>query len=206
MFADGSNGSVELFNDHIVIRRKGIANLITQGFQGDKTIPLKSITAVQFRPAGAFMGGLVQFTIAGGREFRGGMLEATKDENAVIFERKQESAFLDLRDAIQTAIAGASTLAIGARSNLTDELSKLVELVEKGYLTRDEYNARKNEILQPTVPRSVAPASPQSSIRSRVNSMPTVEPVAQPRPIKPKLRPILIVALIIVAAFIYLST
>jgi hypothetical protein len=96
MYAEGSNGGVTLHDDQLIIRRKGVANILTQGFQGEKSIPLRNITAVQFRSAGAMMAGYIQFTIMGGREFRGGMGEATRDENAVLFERKQEPAFQQL--------------------------------------------------------------------------------------------------------------
>lgn len=139
MHAEGSNGSVELLKDRIVIRRKGIANVLTQGIQGDKSIPLSSITAIQFKPAGSFLGGLIQFTILGGREFRGGMLEATKDENAVIFDLTQQPAFEKLRDAIE-----AARFRTPQHSQSTvDDLLKLAELLEKGLLTRDEFDQKK---------------------------------------------------------------
>lgn len=209
MFADGSNGSVQLFDDHIVIRRKGFANILTQGLQGDKTVPFASITAVQLRPAGALMGGLIQFTILGGREFRGGMLEATKDENAVIFEKKQEPAFLALRDAVQQAISRGAVMDRGSSSNPAGELSKLAELVEKGYLTRDEYDAQKRAILQQSSQTSASsePEPPErtTSIRSRVNAMPSAASVEVSRPVKKKRHPLLIAAALIAGAIILLS-
>lgn len=152
MLVDGSNGSVELLDNHIVIRRKGFANVLTQGIQGDKSIPMTSITAVQFRSAGSMMAGLIQFTIVGGREFRGGMLEATKDENAVLFERKQQSQFQALHDAVQQAISRHSRTEERQVTSSADELAKLAGLVEKGYLTREEYDQRKSTILQQPFP------------------------------------------------------
>jgi hypothetical protein len=144
MRVEGSNGSVELLDDHIVIRRKGVMNILTQGIQGDKSVPLNAITSVQFRAAGAFMAGLIQFTIKGGREFRGGMMEATKDENAVLFTRDQQKGFERIRDSVQNIIAkpNASTNAPNA-----DELLKLADLVDRGYLTKDEFEQRKRDIL-----------------------------------------------------------
>lgn len=143
---EGSNGSVELLEDRIVIRRKGIANMLTQGLQGDKEIPLSSIMAVHFKDAGKWMAGLIQFTIMGGREFRGGMLEATKDENAVLFERKQQPSFEQLRDEIRSRIIKPASASVGG--NASDELTKLAVLVEKGFLTREEFDKRKAELLR----------------------------------------------------------
>lgn len=148
MFADGSNGSVELVGDSIIIRRKGLANILTQGVQGDKQIPLRSITAIQFRSAGAMMAGLIQFTIIGGREFRGGMLEATKDENAVMFSREQESAFLALRDTLQSQI-GKPHSAPGMGFATTD-LERLADLHERGHLTADEFAEAKKRVFSDT--------------------------------------------------------
>lgn len=144
MRAEGSNGSVELLDDRIVIRRKGVMNILTQGIQGDKNIPFSTITAVQFRAAGALMAGMIQFTLLGGREFRGGMLEATKDENAVLFERRQQPAFEQVRDAVQRAITTPNK---PRPDNAADELIKLADLVDRGMLSREEFDNRKAKLL-----------------------------------------------------------
>lgn len=165
MFADGSNGSVELAGDSIIIRRKGFANVLTQGVQGDKRVPLKSITAVQFRSAGSMMAGLIQFSILGGREFRGGMLEATKDENAVMFTREQEPSFAALRDVILQRINQPDRPVGGGAS--AEELERLAALLEKGHLTPEEFADAKKHILggHPSVAlRPGAPAYQSSPV------------------------------------------
>ena len=59
--------------------------------KGEKRIPLASITAVQWKPAGPIMSGFIQFTIPGGNEVRSRYgsqtRDAGKDENTVIFYR-----------------------------------------------------------------------------------------------------------------------
>lgn len=184
MRVEGSNGSVEYLGDRIVIRRKGLANVLTQGAQGDKTFPLSRITAVQFRRAGSMMAGLIQFTIQGGREFRGGMLEATKDENAVMFTRDQEPAFARLREQVESAIMAGTTPAPSVRSEI-DDLAKLAELHEKGYLTTNEFEARKQTILLP------AQGQVSETLRQRVRQQaaPIPEPVPQETPAKKRLLP-----------------
>lgn len=164
MLAQGANGSVELLNNHIVIRRKGFANVLTQGLQGDKAVLLSSITAVQFRPAGSVMAGLIQFTLVGGGESAGGMIEATKDENAVLFSKPQEPAFVAMRDAIQSAISRSDYPA--QSSAPATELAKLAELFEKGHLTREEFDKAKSQVLflhnSGAVPLDPATSSPLS--------------------------------------------
>lgn len=145
VLADGSNGSVELVGQTVIIRRKGFANILTQGVQGEKQFPLRSVTAVQYRSAGSMLAGLIQFSILGGREFRGGMLEATKDENAVMFTRQQEPAFSALRDIIQRSID--QPLNVVGDSGLLGELEGISSLYEKGHLTEGEFLDAKRRVL-----------------------------------------------------------
>ena len=145
MKATGSNGDVWLLEDGIVIRRKGLANIVTQGLQGEKRLPFSSITGVQLRHAGTFIAGVIQFTIKGGREFRGGLIEATKDENAVMFTRSSQSAFEQVRAGVLAGIAQAGPSR--DQSSVADELAKLANLVEQGFLTRAEFDHQKVALL-----------------------------------------------------------
>jgi Domain of unknown function (DUF4429) len=206
MFAEGSNGSVELFDNHIVIRRKGFANVLTQGIQGDKSIPLSSITAVQFRPVGSLMAGLIQFTLLGGREFRGGMLEATKDENAVLFIKEQEPVFVELQKVVQGAISRRVNAPSAQQPSVADELVKLADLVEKGYLTRDEYDEKKQALLasaSPT-PSSTRTTSSANSIRTSAAVVNTDNDELRQTSASKKRNPFIVGCLIIAAAFVVL--
>ncbi len=109
------------------------------------------------------MAGVIQFSIQGGREFHGGMMEATKDENAVLFTHQQGSEFSKLHALIEKAIIPEIIPRQDSRSEL-DDLTKLVELYEKGYLTKEEFENRKGVLLQPPghKPR---PPSESSSVR-----------------------------------------
>lgn len=147
MLADGSNGSVEFLGDRIIIRRKGFANKLTQGFQGDKTIMVRHITGVQFRAAGSMLAGSIQFTVMGGREYGGGLLEATKDENAVLFAANQQPAFETMRDAVQDAIADGGSVPAAPAQSAATELASLADLVEKGFLSREEFEEQKQRLL-----------------------------------------------------------
>ena len=146
MFADGSNGSVRLDGDRLRINRKGFANILTQGVQGEKVIPLASISAVQFKSAG-WMAGYIQFTIKGGIERPGGIMEATKDENAVLFEKKQQPAFEDLRKIVETAMSRPAASQGTRSSSESEELERLANLVERGFLTREEFEMKKRALL-----------------------------------------------------------
>lgn len=147
MIAEGSNGSIKLEEDSVKITRKGIANFLTQGLQGEKVIPVHSIKAIQFKEAGKWMAGFIQFTTIGSIERRGGMLEATKDENAVLFERSQQASFEILRRIIEDKMRDAEQ-PISRADSTAEELERLANLVERGFLTRDEFEKKKADILQ----------------------------------------------------------
>ena len=94
--AKGVNGEIDLLEDRITIRRKGVLSFMTQGVKGDKDILLSQITAIQFKRAG-LTSGYIQFSFTGGQEAKGGIFQGTKDENTVMFRKgKQEDAFPSL--------------------------------------------------------------------------------------------------------------
>jgi uncharacterized protein DUF4429 len=106
--AQGQGGTV-MFDGHFVtITRKGLGRLVVG--KGEKRIPLRSITAVQLKPAGPLVNGFIQFSMSGGEERRSQFgrqtFDAAGDENSGVFYRKQQPAFEQLRAAIEQAICG----------------------------------------------------------------------------------------------------
>ena len=105
--ARGYNGTVS-FDGHVVsITREGVLARVSFG-RSEKRIPIRSIAAIQIKPAGALTNGFIQFTVPGGIE-RGGQhgsrtLNAASDENSVVFLRKHQADFERIRDEIEAAI------------------------------------------------------------------------------------------------------
>ncbi|KQN01947.1 hypothetical protein ASE82_11740 [Sphingomonas sp. Leaf230] len=146
---DGQNGgTVELLDDVLVIRRKGLTSLLNHGLKGDKRIPYESITSVQFKEAG-FTTGYIQFGVAGGKESRAGVGAAVKDENTVLFIKKTASEFRQLRDLVeQRSIAARRGPPQATSSNgIADELRALAELRSAGILTDTEFQEQKSKLL-----------------------------------------------------------
>lgn len=103
----GHTGTVVFDGRAVVIRRDGFKARASVG-KGEKMIPLSSIQAVQFKPAGRMTNGFIQFTVPGGVESRSQFgtqtVDAVSDENSVVFTRKQMPEFEQLRDAVNSAI------------------------------------------------------------------------------------------------------
>ncbi len=150
--ARGHNGHVAFDGDYVHIQRKGFLARATAG-KGDKRIPITSITAVQWKPAGAFVNGFLQFTIPGGTEGRSrpgaSTVDASKDENSVIFTRKQQPAFEALRATVEDAVVASLQTAgpVAAAPSIPEQIQQLAGLRDQGLITPDEYEAKKAELL-----------------------------------------------------------
>lgn len=151
--ARGQSGTVTFDGTFVTISRTGLSRL-TVG-KGDKRIPAASITAVQWKSAGALVNGFIQFTLPGGNERRSRAgsqtFDAARDENSVVFTRKQEAAFAAVRQAVEQSIAqryAPQQTYAPAPSSVADELAKLGQLVQQGLLSREEYEAQKARILR----------------------------------------------------------
>lgn len=147
--ATGQTGTIEFDGQFVTITRDGWRGKAVFG-KGEKRIPVRSITAVQFKPAGALTQGFIQFTISGGSEKTGGRSsrtqEAFTDENSVVFLRKSLAGFEAVRDAVNAAIAADGQPS--ATPDLADQLSKLAALRDQGILTPEEFEAKKADILE----------------------------------------------------------
>ena len=152
MEVKGHNGTVDFDGDFVTIKRTGFLARASIG-KGEKRIPLSSITAVQWKPAGPMMNGFISFTLGGGNETRSRFgsqtSDAVKDENSVIFIKKQMPDFEALRSQVEEAIAARyrpSAPAPAAPDHLS-QLKQLGELRDAGILSEEEFAAKKAEIL-----------------------------------------------------------
>lgn len=153
--AKGVNGQLTVTPERIIISRKGMLGFMTQGLKGDKEIPLANITAVQMKRPGLGTNGYLQFSILGGVEARGGLFDATKDENTVMFSRGQQQAFQYAKELIEyyqrearrQAAAAAAAPVIQAAPSAADELAKWAQLRDQGVITPEDFEAKKRQLL-----------------------------------------------------------
>jgi len=149
----GHTGTVLWDGDFVSIKRTGFLARSAVG-KGEKRIPLASITAVQWKPAGPMVNGYIQFTVGGGNERRSAFgsqtTSAVKDENSVVFTKGQMAACSELRTAIEQAIverARPATAAFASSPDHMAQLRQLAELRDSGVVTPSEFEAKKAEIL-----------------------------------------------------------
>jgi len=95
--AEGKNGKIRLTQKRVIISREGFWGFVSQGMAGSKEIPIRNITAVQFKPAGNTLVGYLQFSVLGGVEKQGGVFKAVDDENTVSFFKHQQTNFEEVK-------------------------------------------------------------------------------------------------------------
>lgn len=115
---------------------------MTQGVKGDKEILISKISSIQLKQASFFTNGFIQFSLSGSNDSKGGILDATKDENSVMFKSSQQAEFVGLKEKLQYLMSSENS----STSSL-DELEKLANLLQKGIITQDEFDAKKKSIL-----------------------------------------------------------
>lgn len=143
------NNELELSGENIIIRRHGVAHAMAAGLTGERMIPISTLTAIQLKLGVWWSPGFILFSYAGSKPFMGGIIEATQDPDAFIFQKElndEVSAFKAkvekiLRDSKQAAPAH------NAPGTLTDELRKLAELKNQWILSQTEFEAAKKKLL-----------------------------------------------------------
>lgn len=109
--ARGISGQLSFDGQSVTITRRGLLPWLLTGSGGTKSVPLKSVSAVQHRKCG-FYQGYLQLSIAG--ELEGGghrtstHLPFVKDENTIVFYFKSNAAFLAFADQLRAAIRDAA--------------------------------------------------------------------------------------------------
>jgi len=154
--AKGHNGTVTFDGKFLTIERKGFLARTSVG-KGTKRIPLASITAVQWKPAGSVVNGFIQFSLGGGTEARSRFgfqtTSAVQDENSVIFIKKQMPEFERLRSRVEQALAQQHRPAVTdpAQRDAPDvlaQIEQLGKLRDAGVLTNEEFESKKTELLK----------------------------------------------------------
>jgi len=150
MEVKGYNGQVIFDGNSLTITRKGLGR-ITMG-KGHIRIPISSVTAVRWKPAGPLVNGYIHFAMMGNNDRRSKFGNQTMnlghEESSVIFLRSQMPDFEKLRAAVETAIAqNAQPQARQQAASIPEQIAQLAALRDQGILTDEEFAAKKSSLL-----------------------------------------------------------
>ena len=141
-------GQLYVYEDRIVIERKGVSAFLTQGLKGGKTIPIASLTNIQFKPTGRLTNGYIQFSVLGEVGSKGGALVAGSDENTVFFKKKNAEVAENIRAFLEEKIINKSNTPTTIQAlSPAEELKKFKDLLDQGIITQEEFDAKKKQLL-----------------------------------------------------------
>lgn len=132
---------MELTDALLKIDRKG---------EGEHSIPLSQIVSVIVKKPGLTSNGLIHIqTVASqGTSATKTKIEYSMDMNTVFFTKSSYQEALAFKDAIENAITKQNESPASVEpSNLTSQLKELKELLEQGFISKDDYEKKKNSIL-----------------------------------------------------------
>lgn len=141
--AKGNNGQIELHEDKIVLKRKGIVAKLQHFGKGNKEIPIEKISSVEFKQPGYLTAGYIQFGYSGSSEEDGGVFSAAQDENSVNFRRGQEKKFSELKERLNELRNQK-----GSESNEKSKsaLENLKQKFVDGEISEEEFERKKDLI------------------------------------------------------------
>jgi Short C-terminal domain len=135
---------VEVTPEKVVIKHK------RGTYHGGKTkeIRIKSITGIEMKEPGMIMAGYIQFIFSGGKEADGwSRIDAAKNENTVMFRKKELPQFLECKALVERYIEQAQKSSSAKLLSDADELAKWLALKDAGAITEEEFHAKKRQIL-----------------------------------------------------------
>ena len=143
----GYGAILEVFDNKVIIKRRGVASFFIHGLKGDKTFFFQDITAVQLKKASALTSGYIQFSIPGGNESKGGLLAAVNDENTFVFRDKRVNELVaEINNHIEQKRMGINNKP-STQISVADEIIKFKELLDAGIVTQEEFDKKKQELL-----------------------------------------------------------
>jgi hypothetical protein len=150
MIVHGKGASVELSSDQIIIRRRGVLSALSVGLAGEKFINIADISSIQLKEGNFITSGFIHFGYRGGFDRVNGLFDAAKDENSVMFEKRQTSDFLRLKKAIEdrrAEIIREQKSHTQVSMSVADEIAKFAKLRDQGLLTSAEFEMKKKQLL-----------------------------------------------------------
>lgn len=144
---NGVNGQLKIYDDKLIISRKGFLAFATQGIKGDKTIPLSSIYSVQFKEGSFWLNGYIQIGLGGSVESTKGIFDATKDENTIMFNKAHNLEASKIKNFIEKFILERNNNSSNNQTSIADEILKFKSLLDSGIISQEEFDKKKQQLL-----------------------------------------------------------
>lgn len=155
----GTNGEITADNEKVVISRKTIGGLLSQGIKGERVIYYYDLKSIEYKKPTIFANGYIQFitNVELSTSIKNGILGtkelALHDQNIVIlraFNKKTVSDGEKINKFMQSKLHEAKVTSANKAPSISDadELMKFKKLLDAGIITKDEFDKKKKKILE----------------------------------------------------------
>lgn len=152
----GTNGTIYLYEDKIIINRKGFIGHVFQGMRGERTIFIKDIKSIEFRKPKLYANGYIQFITnleINPPKYFGVSEEMWKDPNIVVVRAFQKQMVNDSEKMCSLITKQIEKRKEPYGSKVDDspsinDLKNLKELLDEGILSQEEFDQKKKQILE----------------------------------------------------------
>ncbi|MBQ3052554.1 MAG: SHOCT domain-containing protein [Clostridia bacterium] len=141
------NGTVYVYEDRVVIRRKGVFSLAAGK---ENSMPFSTITGVKFMEGNAITKGHIKFLIKGIADTKAISFGSVSDSDryAVLFGKKLNTEALTIKNFVEEKLdKNENSTNIFNPLSSADELKKYKELLDTGVITQEEFDATKKQLL-----------------------------------------------------------
>lgn len=147
--AIGRSGNLIIEENKVIIER---SSLLSQSVFGktNKEFYLHSITGLNIRWPNFLMNGYFQILAKGTSEKKGRTSDIALDENTIIFKKIHVPQFQIAKSIIDSLLQKKETSPAPLQNTFSniEQIEKLHELMEKGVITKDEFELKKKELLK----------------------------------------------------------
>lgn len=162
---EGVGGQLYVYDEKVVIERKGLLGTLGHGTAGSKTLLMKNIQSVQFKKNDMLTKGYIYFQKTGDNSTQthgfdplsmvGGLGSMASNlnnsvmgnENTVIIKKVDEELAEKIKDFVEDKIANSGATTVVQQTSAADELKKFKGLLDDGIISQDEFNKKKKELL-----------------------------------------------------------
>lgn len=147
--ATGRNGNIDLYANRLIINNKLFTHR-RKHVTGDLEIYLDSLRQIRFKDAQKMTWGYMQIETSQNKDelSKATLFFSPTDPYTINFSRKQQAEFNELKRKIdELRNEKQQTSKQTSSISVADELTKLVELKEKGILSLEEFESQKARLL-----------------------------------------------------------
>lgn len=158
MSLKATNGTIVVYEDRVVIVRKGLGSLALQGIKGDRTFFYCDLSGVEYKKPSIIANGYMKFLTSGTIDVNakvgmfGSSKQSAEDPNTVIlraFDKKVPIESEKMYNFLMKKISDIKKANNNSRTGISsaDEILKFKNLLENGIISEEEFEAKKKQLL-----------------------------------------------------------